>query len=177
MSPEQSTSNSFSLTVVHLGKSTILDFPTSATLSDLQETIATEYSIDPAQQKLIHKGKRLESTTSIPLNSLLPTGAKVLLLGMDSQTAALNQAAIEQRVKKHEAFARHKSHPPQRVRNTSTPTSSEAQAKENYRFHQIVPFGREIPHYEKRLAMLERLANDEAIRDVMVKREFAVAIL
>lgn len=175
MSPDHSATSSFSLTVVHLGKSTNLDFLASATLADLQRTITEQYSIDAMQQKLIYKGKRLDGMSSLSLSSLLPPGAKMLLLGMDNRAAAEAQEAIELRQKKSLAFALHKSHPAPRVRNTSQPTTNAA--KDQYRFHQIVPFGKEIPHHEKRLAMLERLANDEAIRDVMLKREFAVGIL
>jgi hypothetical protein len=75
------------------------------------------------------------------------------------------------RERKHAAFQHYERHKPRPVANTSA-TSEELLDRERYRFHVVRPFERDVvPEWDKRDAMLRRLADDQAVRAVMVKHK------
>lgn len=75
---------------------------------------------------------------------------------------------------KHNGFLLHQSNP-HRPRSTASPSSA---TTDTFKFHSIEPFpATAAPHYEKRLARLQKLASDPAVLDIMKRREYSVGVL
>lgn len=166
------------LTISHAGRSIDLSVPSSTPASELQSLLQNHFSVSPSVQKLLTKGRRLDLTTNptTPLSILLgPSPShKLLLIGAPSQALASLEADQALREAKHRAFEHHASRPQYKVARTGVAGVDE---REQYRFHELRPFPEEVPSYEKRVRMLERLASDPAVRDVMVRHKFVVGVL
>ncbi|KAI5479834.1 WLM domain containing protein [Pseudohyphozyma bogoriensis] len=162
-----STSSDISVIVSYNGHPTTLSFDPSASLSDLHQSLYEHFGVPSSSQKLILKGKRIASDapSTTLLSSLLPSNAKLLLVGAREADLEQHRVAEETRQKKLDAYAYHKVHGT-KVRNTTVGTLDGADV---YRFHEVRPFPETVPAFEKRKAMLERLVRDEAIREVMRK--------
>ncbi|GAA5850203.1 hypothetical protein JCM9279_003564 [Rhodotorula babjevae] len=105
---------------------------------------------------------------------------KALLVGTPSSTLDTLHATEDLRAKKHAAFVHHASRaslarptPASRIRTLDDAAS----AASRHTFHALEPFPASVPELARRRAMLERLAADPAVRDVMRRHEFAVGIL
>lgn len=148
-----------------------------ATVAHLQTALERAYRVPARSQKLLlPKGKKLDTTRDESLLvDQLQTGdltssakmTKLLLIGQTKDTLCVLEHEQSQRQAKHSAYQHYERHKPQPVRNTTS--SAELLEKEQYRFQVIRPFERDVPQWDKRNAMLERLANDEAVRAIMVK--------
>lgn len=57
------------------------------------------------------------------------------------------------------------------------PPSQTSLERSTFKFRRVMPFGRDVAHYDERVKMLNRLASDPAVRHVMVKRKYTVGIL
>jgi hypothetical protein len=104
---------------------------------------------------------------------------KALLVGTKQTSFDSLQAAETLREKKHQAFLHHQSRPPpppSRVGGVHTIGGGEDDP-ERYRFYDLQPFPESVPQLEKRKAMLSRLAEDKAVRDVMRRHKLAVGVL
>lgn len=169
------------LSVSHSGHTHDFTFPPSTPLSSIQSALQAHFHVPPPAQKLLTKGRKLDtSDPSTPLSTLLgPSSAsasatKVLLVGPASDALAALQAEEHLRQRKHAAFEHHASGPKYRVRKMGVHGVDEA---ENYRFHEVVPFPESVPSLEARRRMLDRLAGDPAVKDVMKKHKYAVGRL
>ncbi len=169
------------LTVSHSGQTSDLTFPPSTPLSRIQSALATAFHVSPPAQKLLTKGKKLDtSNPDISLSTLLGSSSassashKVLLIGPASAALAALQAEEKLRGRKHAAFAHHAQGPKYKVRSTGVHGVDEAA---NYKFHEVVPFPPEVPSLEARRKMLDRLASDPAVKDVMKRHKYAVGRL
>ncbi|BGP15922.1 hypothetical protein JCM10213_003648 [Rhodosporidiobolus nylandii] len=195
---------SVALAVTHAGH-TLEVAPTS--LADLVETLASEFSLSPSTLKLVVKGRKLAldpgsladgQTVEEALRETAGAAAvaaakgeggspvkpiKALLVGTKRSAMEEVQAAEELRQKKHAAFLFHQSHPSSRPSSSSRAgihtlsSSGGADDPERYRFYDLQPFPPTVPQFEKRKAMLERLSNDAAVKDVMRRHKFAVGVL
>ncbi|GAA5970855.1 hypothetical protein JCM11641_004482 [Rhodosporidiobolus odoratus] len=160
-----------SLKLVVKGKKVMLD--TAATSdgrtieSALQEALGTA---------MVAAALSNETTPGRPL--------KALLVGTKRSELEALKAAEDLRRKKHSAFLFHQSHPPSRPASSSragvhtlSPAAGGEDDLERYRFYNLEPFPATVPQLEKRKAMLERLAADPAVKDVMRRHRFAVGAL
>ena len=105
---------------------------------------------------------------------------KALLVGTPSSTLDTLHATEDLRARKHAAFVHHAQRaslarptPSSRIRTLTDSTS----AASRFTFHALEPFPSSVPEFARRRAMLERLAADPAVRDVMLRHEFAVGEL
>ncbi|GAA5908194.1 hypothetical protein JCM8208_000339 [Rhodotorula glutinis] len=105
---------------------------------------------------------------------------KALVVGTPSSTLDSLHATADLRARKHAAFLHHASRaslarptPSSRIR---TLTDSESSAS-RFTFGALEPFPPSVPSHARRVALLERLAADPAVRDVMLRHEFSVGIL
>lgn len=169
------------LSVSHSGQTHPFAFPPDTPLGRIQSALSDTFHVPPSAQKLLTKGRKLDSSDPCtPLSALLgpsspSAGAtKVLLVGPASDALAALQADEDLRRKKHAAYERHASGPRQGVRRTGVGRVDET---EGYRFLAVEPFAEEVPSYEARRKMLERLAGDEAIKDVMKRHKYVVGKL
>ena len=166
--------------VTYAGKTQLITLNrSSATIAELQSALEQAFHVPShAQKLLLPKGRKINTTDrdALLVNQLQESGqdenaistmTKLLLIGSTSAVLSSLESAQSQRSAKEAAFRHYSTHKPQPVR--STVSTQDLLDKDRYRFHVIRPFGKEVEEWDKRNAMLERLANDEAVRDLMVK--------
>lgn len=161
------------LSVTYAGSAGSFTLPSSSLLSDLQTLLSTHFDVPPHAQKLITKGAKL-TDPSAPLATLVRTGAKLVLVGAKRVDVDALRQEEETRRRKKSAFEYHAQHKHAPVRSTKV---VELESDEAYCFHSIVPFPPEVPCEDVRKKMLERLAGDEAVRDVMKRHRYQVGVL
>ena len=147
-------------------------FPSTAPLAELQSAIASHFSVAPAFQKLLSKGARITLPERTPLAALPAT--KLLLVGPSTATLDAQAREQDERRRKHDAWEYHQSKGQAKVRFTK---AGGIDGTEQYRFQALKPFPPEVPQLEARKKMLERLSEDLAVREVMIKHEFVVGTL
>ncbi|GAA5875552.1 hypothetical protein JCM8547_007580 [Rhodosporidiobolus lusitaniae] len=195
------------LAITHAGRTLDLALPSSSPLAEVVERLANEFELSPTSLKLLVKGKKValvdeERSVGEALSEALGDQAvaaattasegtagpstvkpiKALLVGTKRTSLEALQATDALREKKHAAFLHHQSRS-----SLSRPSSSRAGVHtfdsageadpDRYRFYHLEPFPETVPMLEKRKAMLDRLASDPAVKDVMKKHKFAVGVL
>lgn len=161
--------------VAYSGTTHSFSLPPTAPLSDLHLLLSSHFHVPPNSQTLIHKGRKLpRDDPSTPLASLLPAGsAKLLLIGPREDVVQATAREEDERRRKHEAFEYHRGKGTYKVRSTVEPGVDDGR----WSFGEIRPFPEDVPQIGKRRKMLERLAADPAVKDVMVRHKFEVGIL
>ncbi|KAK4699078.1 DNA-dependent metalloprotease WSS1, partial [Phenoliferia sp. Uapishka_3] len=147
-------------------------FPPSAPLSSLHLALSAHFSVPLSFQKLLSKGSRI-TLPETALVSALPA-TKLLLIGPQSTIVDAQAREEDERRRKHEAFEYHRSKGQAKVRSTKL---GGLDKDDQYRFGELRPFPESVPQLERRTKMLERLSEDPAVREVMVKHKMAVGIL
>lgn len=171
------------LTAAHAGRTLQLSLERAHPASELRDTLAAEFQLAPDSVKLVVRGKKLALAEAgpEPIGELLPsTPGQIKALVVGTKASALNALKDQEdlRRRKYDAFMHHQQH-----RMAAQPLSSArirtigGDDPSNYRFHHLEPFPRSVPFHERRAAMLERLAEDLAVRDVMKRHKFAVGVL
>ncbi|ORY92533.1 WLM domain-domain-containing protein [Leucosporidium creatinivorum] len=180
-----STASDLRFSASHSGRTELFTLPcTSATLADLQHQLLELFDVEPSAQKiLLQKGKKLQlrdptaliSTLLPPNTSTTTTPLKLLLIGPTSTSLTSLLTSQSLRQQKHSAYLHHAAHPHAPVRNTTD--AAALSEKERWRFGVLRPFGGEVPCFEERRRMLERLSEDRAVRDLMERHKFVVGVL
>ncbi|KAI9842152.1 MAG: hypothetical protein M1837_007439 [Sclerophora amabilis] len=165
------------LTIHHHGEPHLLDFPQSATISDLSATISSAFSIPPAHQKLMFTPrpgllKPPFPNPSLPLSSLTPPATKkILLMGSTpSEITTLNDqvTASRSRSSRPRTVAAAKPAPHRDWRK--------AQDSILYTFTTLRPLPH-LPYSERSLLFLSRLRDDPGIKSTMAKHKWTVPLL
>lgn len=185
-SPTSVTSTSsephVSITLTHSGKPHVFDLPASSTISDLAAEVESRLSVPLANQKYLLP-RELGGLTKHPFPdpdlplSRFPIEKKIALVGATSADLDQLRHTESGHERRLQALAsqRARAVEPRRTRPRTTlegPTSSSSQ----YTFLQIRPLSY-LPHPERSLAYLTRVANDPAIRHVMAQHKFTVGML
>ncbi|GAA5825644.1 hypothetical protein JCM11251_000320 [Rhodosporidiobolus azoricus] len=184
------------LHVTHAGRTVQLALPPSSSLSNLATTLSTEFGLSSTSLKLLIKGKKLpvdESGAKTVEAALSSVGAlsapqegewkvvKGLLVGTKRSDMERVEAEEALRQKKHAAFLHHQtlsaSRPSPSSHSGIHTFSDTDDDPAKYRFYDLQPYPPTVPQYEKRKAMLERLAEDPAVRGCMKRHKFAVGVL
>lgn len=183
---------SFTITVRYNGTShTLSTLSPDSSLADLQLLLEDLTSVPPSHQKLIFKGKKAGTDTSVSLHDLgIKNGMKLQMLGttaatMEQVTAAATEnerrasvmkaRALKAPVKVSKFFSSHGysvSLHQLKVRNTGSSSFSNI----SYRFHSLKPLSH-LPKPDSALTILQRLSSDEAILHIMQQHEFSVGVL
>lgn len=167
-----------SLTIASSGHATPLSLSSSTTLDDLAQLVSLSTLIAPEHQKLIHRGRRLDRATlgQRTLVELgLTEGSTVGVIGPQSEVMRAVREADDLRRKKREGYAYHAGRHAT-VRTTTVRTVGDGD-EERYAFARLVPFPPEVPCLEQRQRMLDRLAADPAVKDLMLRHKYHVGIL
>lgn len=190
------------LHVTHAGRTLEFSLPRSSPLTDLISQLSSHFDLSPSSLKLVIKGKKISLVSSSDSDQARTVGGafaeafgssavaageggsaekplKALLVGTKRSSFESVQAAESLRSKKHDAFLHHQSHrppPPSRAGGVHTIANGEDDP-ERYRFYELQPFPETVPMLEKRMAMLKRLAEDPAVKDVMRRHKFVVGVL
>ncbi|KAG8935998.1 hypothetical protein FRC03_001208 [Tulasnella sp. 419] len=163
------------LSILHRGKSHELSIDSQSTIQDLQGALEELTSVPPELQKILYKGKSLTALGNglISLQEAgLKDGIKLTLMGSTAEeiNKLRNKEAEEQR--REDILQRRQARTSAKVRSTSSTSG----ASSNYRFHQI----KSLPHLPNPSAaqkVLEKLALDPAIRNIMQSHQFSVGLL
>lgn len=181
------------LSVTHAGRTVELSLPPSSSVASLADTLSDEFDLSPSSIKLLVKGKKLAvgegeagtleevlertfGATAVADSRTKPV--KALLVGTRRSELEAMEAQDALRRKKHEAFLFHQQHqarPSSRSGVHSLSDSSNDPAQ--FRFHHLEPFPKSVPFFDRRKTMLERLAEDPAVMDVMRRHKFVVGVL
>lgn len=166
--PGQSSSpSSLNMTFTHHGKPYTFTLDQDSTLVDLSNSIYTNLSIPPSNQKLLITPKTglLKSPfPSLPLSTLVSKKI-VLLAPTANELTALSQhpPRTSATPKKSVAPARHIDH--QKIKDRAT-----------YTFQTLLPL-QHLPNPSRSLAYLERLRSDPGIQAAMSTHKFSVGVL
>ncbi|GJN89127.1 hypothetical protein Rhopal_002101-T1 [Rhodotorula paludigena] len=195
------------LAVTHGGRTVDLALSPTSPLADLASTLADSFDLSPDSLKLLVKGKKLPldppalATADrnlrqaleglvgegpvVAASSTTPKPIKALVVGTKRSAYDSLQAAERLRERKHAAFVHHQAHAAHARPSSSARAGVHSFATlaggeddpERYRFYELEPFPQSVPQFERRKAMLQRLAQDPAVRDVMRRHKFAVGVL
>ncbi|KIJ65488.1 hypothetical protein HYDPIDRAFT_110585 [Hydnomerulius pinastri MD-312] len=167
------TTTDISLTIAFRGITHIVSLPSNAPLALLHFQLEELTSVPPSLQKLLFRGKKIQREDEVTLTQAgLRDGVKIQMLGSTAQELD-TLSATESEIQRKERILRDRALKPQ-VKLRSTGTSSVAAT--TYVFHKIEPLGH-LPKPETALERLTRLSNDPAIRHIMQKHKFSVAVL
>ncbi|GAA5956402.1 hypothetical protein JCM8115_001709 [Rhodotorula mucilaginosa] len=175
------------LSLAHAGQT--LDFSplTASPAREVAIDIATAFHLAPTSVKLIIRGKKINlgEASVETVGEMIPgpgdtSVIKALVVGTKAQALDALKAEEDLRNKKHAAYLHHQQYaaaarPTRRGIHTFGGGGTADPA--DYRFHHLEPFPKTVPFYERRQAMLQRLAEDLAVRDVMKRHKFAVGVL
>jgi len=168
------------LTLQYHGEPITLSFPPDATISDLSETISTDLSIPPSNQKLLISPKPgllrpPFKDASLALSTLV--SRKITLLGSTTaEVTSLHEsiAALKHKQALRASALREGRHATATV--TRNQTQKQLHDASTYTFASIKPLPY-LPDPSKSLRFLERLASDPGIRAAMAKHRFSVGLL
>ncbi|THG94545.1 hypothetical protein EW026_g6948 [Hermanssonia centrifuga] len=161
------------LNVSHRGTTYPLSLLPDSTFDALQARLEELTSVPPSNQKLLYKGKKPIFGDETIIDAGFKSGMKVQMLGSTAEEIG-ELRNVEDEHQRKERILRERAQKPQtKLRNTSSPSKP---SDLRYRFHSIEPL-LHLPNPPAATALLNRLANDPAIRHVMQKHEFVVAVL
>ena len=174
------TEDIISLTIHYHGEPIQLDFPSTATLSDLSSTISTDLFIPSENQKFLISPKPglvrppfKETHSTLPLSTL--TTRKITLLGSTTQEITDTTTAIQALQAKQTARASAQ-RAGRSVKVSKARDWKRTSDNINYSFASIKPLAY-LPRPEKSQRFLERLATDPGIKASMAKHKFSVGLL
>jgi len=176
----QEDSDILTLTLQYHGEPIALSFAQDATISDLSETISTDLSIPPSNQKLLISPKPglLKppfKDASLPLSTLQTR--KITLLGSTTaEVSSLHESIAA--LKEKQAARANALRSGRRATATVThrQTAQQRLDASTYTFASIKPLPY-LPDPSKSQRFLERLASDPGIRAAMAKHKFSVGLL
>ncbi|KAI5829098.1 WLM-domain-containing protein [Schizophyllum commune Tattone D] len=165
--------DNLTLHISHRGTTHTLNLPSSTTWLELQTELEALTSVPPSNQKLLGKGLKKGVAPDILLaDAGLKGGAKLQMLGSTAEELGGMHAVEDEKARRERIMRERELKRPVSVRNTTTASASTL----SYRFHQIAPLP-PLPRPDTARALLQRLADDPAIRHVMQRHHFAVGLL
>jgi hypothetical protein len=173
----ESSTNSpetISISITHHGTPHTFSFPTSATITDLSDSIASTLSVPSSNQKfMISKLGLLKppfKDPTFPLTTLLSN--KISLLGSTTAEVSSITAAATQATQR----SSRPTTPRQTVKAYKTHDWKKEQEESQYTFTTLRPLPY-LPKPERSLAFLQRLKEDPGIKASMRKHRWTVPLL
>ncbi|RDX51227.1 WLM-domain-containing protein [Lentinus brumalis] len=160
------------ISISHRGSTHPLSLLPEATLDYLHKRLEELTSVAPENQKLLYKGKKNVPGDATVAEAGLKDGTKVQLIGPTAEELG-GLKAMESEHQKKERILRERA---QRAHVKVRSTSSTPSADSRYTFHRIEALPH-LPNPSSARDLLNKLANDPAIRHVMNKHQFAVGVL
>lgn len=164
-----------SITLTHHGKPYTFSLPSTATISDLSDSISTTLSIPPSNQKLIISKVGLLKVPFkdpfLPVTSL--TDGKITLMGSttaEASSIAAGALAASRTVNGPGHSAK------QKVSAYKTRDWKKEQEEAQYTFQTLRPLPY-LPNPSRSLEFLQRLKDDAGIKAAMRKHKFTVPLL
>ncbi|TCD62457.1 hypothetical protein EIP91_006884 [Steccherinum ochraceum] len=165
--------NDITITVAHRGSSYPIAVSPTSLLADFQATIEDLTDVPIPNQKLLYKGKKTSNNAEEDTieDAGLKDGVKVMLVGGTSEEVGGMRREEEEAKRRQRIDRERRAKPQTKVRSTGTPSLSN-----QYKFHAVRPHPL-LPSSPEATAVLNRLANDPAIRHVMQVHKFTVGVL
>ncbi|KAG8952061.1 hypothetical protein FRC00_006957 [Tulasnella sp. 408] len=161
------------LTVAYKGTNHNVSLKPEATLAEFQDTLEGLTNVPPSLQKLLYRGKKSlagEADAVTVADVGLKNGLKVTLMGSTNEELTGMRDVERETQRRDEIMRRRAAAGPSKVYSTSRSEDTK------YKFHKIQPLPH-LPKPEAARAVLEKLAEDPAIKHVMRKHEFQVGLL
>ncbi|APA05846.1 hypothetical protein SS1G_01769 [Sclerotinia sclerotiorum 1980 UF-70] len=164
-----------SITITHHGKPHTFSLPSTATITDLSDSIAATLSIPPSNQKLMVSKLGLLKVPfkdpSLPITNL--ADKKITLMG---STVAEASSVVAGALAASRAVNGSGSSTKQKVSAYKTRDWKKEQEEAQYTFQTIRPLPY-LPNPSKSLQFLQRLKDDAGIKAAMRKHKFTVPLL
>ncbi|EMD39332.1 hypothetical protein CERSUDRAFT_46810 [Gelatoporia subvermispora B] len=162
------------VTVSHRGTTHKLSLLPADTLAVLYARLEELTGVPPPLQKLLYKGKKPNVDPEGSLEAAgLKHGTKAQMLGTRPDELQDLQKVESEHQRRERILRERAARGPVKVRSTARPGSDPSA---QYRFHRIEPLAH-LPAPEPARALLQRLADDPAIRAVMRAHKLAVGLL
>lgn len=176
MNEAPTNEDTIDVSFAHHGEKHTFTLPTSATISDLSDTISSTLSVPPENQKLLVSPKPglLKppfKDPSLPLSVIV--GRKITLMGSTSAELQSLNASLQQAQKRAQPRTWGGVKPAQPTRHRDW---KQAKDEAMYTFHTLRPLPY-LPKPERSLRFLERLRDDPGIKASMRKHQFSVPLL
>ncbi|KAJ3026424.1 hypothetical protein HK097_006451, partial [Rhizophlyctis rosea] len=162
-----------SFIVTYKGTAHPLFFPSTATLADLREALASKSDINlpPPYQKLVIKGKSHyeDSTplTTLPTSKIMLVGSTPTDINIVQKQTSIAQARAARFSQKPSSSSSRPSQPMKTLSSLST---------ESYTFQTFTSLP-QFPDHQKALALLHKLASDTGIKTIMQNHKWSVGAL
>ncbi|TRM58731.1 WLM domain-containing protein [Schizophyllum amplum] len=164
---------SITLHISHRGTLHTLSLPPDSTWHSLQTHLEELTRVPPSNQKFLGKGLKKRISPDDTLGAAgVKDGVKIQMLGPTPEELGGMKAAEDEKARRDRIMRERALKQPVAVRNTGSSSS----ASLNYRFHAIAPLPH-LPRPDAARALLQRLADDPAIRHIMQRHQFAVGLL
>lgn len=147
-----------------------LTLPATSNIDQLKRQLYDLTSVPVENQKLLWKGIQRSATQLHEAG--LKSGSRITLVGVSEDVLQSVHRAEAETARRTEIMRNREARGPTKVRDTSTPASSQAQ----YRFHRIEPLPN-LPNPIQARSILTKLANDPAIVHIMRAHKFSVGLL
>lgn len=164
------TTHGLVLHVKHGLASYDLTLPSTSTVDELKHRLHDLTSVPVDNQKLLWKGMQRSATELHQAG--LRNGSRITLVGVSGDALQSVHRAEADSTRRNEILKNREARGPTKVRDTSTPSSSQAQ----FRFHRIEPLTN-LPNPIQARSILTKLANDPAIVHIMHTHKFSVGLL
>ncbi|KIO34188.1 hypothetical protein M407DRAFT_64732 [Tulasnella calospora MUT 4182] len=165
------------LSVAYKGANHTVSLKPETTLAEFQDTLEGLTNVPPSLQKLLYRGKKPvagEADAVTVADVGLKNGLKVTLMGSTNEELSGMRDTERETQRREEIMRRRAAAGPSKVRMLVYSTSRSEDDK--YKFYRIEPL-LHLPKPEAARAVLEKLAEDPAIKHVMRKHEFQVGVL
>jgi hypothetical protein len=170
--PTTTSADELELTLTHHGDQITLSFAQDATISDLSDRVASEFSIPPANQKFLMSKAGLQKPPfkdpSLSLSTLV--SKKITLMGSTSAELSSLNASISR------AVAPRRPGPIKAATPARNRDWKKVQDEAQYTFHTLRPL-LYLPNPDRSLRFLERLRDDAGIKAAMRTHKFSVPLL
>lgn len=147
-----------------------LTLPATSTVDELKRRLYDLASVPVDNQKLLWKGIQRSATQLHQAG--LKNGSRITLVGVSEDALQSVHRAEADATRRNEILRGREARGPTKVRDTSAPSSSQAQ----FRFHRIEPLPN-LPNPIQARSILNKLANDPAIVHIMRAHKFSVGLL
>ncbi|KAJ2609999.1 hypothetical protein H4S08_003813 [Coemansia sp. RSA 1365] len=155
-----------SVRVSHKGRIEELSVTQTTTVNQLRAEIAQVFGVEPENQRLLYRGALTENSATV--ESLVPNGGKIILVGATTQEYNTFQTNVERRQKGQANHEKYKA--------TSASVYRTPVVRSEFGFGVLEPLA-QLPQQQRAMEILRRLANDIGVREVMRKHEYRVGVL
>ncbi|KAJ1965473.1 hypothetical protein GGI12_000745 [Dipsacomyces acuminosporus] len=170
----------YSISISHKGKAADFALTADTTVAELRQMVSQQFGIEPANQRLLPRsgaGANKLADDNEVVSNVIPHGTKVLLMGTASkELSSLSQSTAKRELgrQNYEKFKASANDVYSTSRQKIGTLGSDPDSEYTFHGFETLP---NLPHRDKAMGILRKLAKDEGVRQIMKKRQYSVGIL